>query len=61
METSLQQIIECLLDQNAELRYELAILRATQKNLARESGEQIPMMGNIPPEAAEMLSKLDIR
>lgn len=60
MKTDLQKIINDLLNQNAQLRLEVAWLRAAveeQKDIER----QMEQSRNIPPEALEMLSKLDIR
>lgn len=60
METDPAKIIEELLDQNASLRLELAILSAMKKE-QDELEAKMQDSQNIPPEALEMLSKLDIR
>lgn len=58
-----ESVISELLQQNADLRLELAILRA----LADEQNHVDALMrgsndlSSLPPEAIEMLSKLDIR
>lgn len=60
MEADLKKVIEELLDQNAQLRLELAVLSSMKKQL-EEIEEQMKASQNIPPEAMELLSKLDIR
>ena len=62
-QSSYEQIISDLLNQNTELRYEVAALKATLKSLSEELDIQKQMQNsrNIPPEAWELISKLDIR
>lgn len=60
MEMNVEKVISDLLEQNARLRLELAILRATIAT-EEEIQRQMEQSRNIPPEALEMLSKLDIR
>jgi hypothetical protein len=60
METDPQKVIMDLLNQNAQLRLEAAALRSIieQEN---EIQQKMKESQNIPPEAWEVLSKLDIR
>lgn len=60
MEANPTDIIEQLLDQNAQLRLELAVL-ASLKKQQEDIDAQMKQSQNIPPEAMELLSKLDIR
>ena len=60
MEANPTDIIEQLLDQNAQLRLELAVL-ASLKKKQEDIDAQMKQSQNIPPEAMELLSKLDIR
>jgi len=57
------QVIANLLQQNAELRLEFAVLRHQAEELSKELDIQRQMIQstNIPPDVLEMLSKLDIR
>lgn len=58
-----EQVINELLDQNAQLRIEIANLRSVFVSEAKEFQllQQMKNSQNIPPEAMEMLSKLDVR
>lgn len=60
MEANVEKIIADLLNQNAQLRLEAAILRASVDQI-NDIERQMEQSQNIPPEALEMLSKLDIR
>lgn len=60
METDPQKVIADLLTQNAQLRLEIAVLRAAIQH-EEEIMQKMKESRNIPPEALEMLSKLDIR
>jgi regulator of replication initiation timing len=59
----MDDIVNDLLDQNGRLRLEIASLKAALKLEAREAQlvSSMKQSQNIPPEALEMLSKLDIR
>jgi hypothetical protein len=59
----LQKIIVDLLDQNVGLRLELAMLRAAIQQVQERNEQNFAdnASSNIPPEALEMISKLDIR
>ena len=59
----LQSIIAQLVDQNSQLRLELAAARAQLAELGKELDvlEQMKSSQAIPPEALELISKLDIR
>ena len=57
---NVEKVIQDLLTQNAQLRLEAAILRATIDE-EDEIARQMEQSRNIPPEALEILSKLDIR
>ena len=57
---NVEKVIADLLTQNAQLRLEAAILRATIEH-ETEIELQMAESRNLPPEAMEMLSKLDIR
>lgn len=63
MEPKKEFLVEELLNQNSELRTEQASLKAVLKEVSEELNLLIQMKQsqNIPPEALEMLSKLDIR
>jgi regulator of replication initiation timing len=60
MNMNVEKVIADLLTQNAQLRLEAAILRATIEH-ETEIELQMAESRNLPPEAMEMLSKLDIR
>ena len=60
MEADPSKVIEELLKQNTELRLELAVLSAMKKQ-QDDLDVQMKQSQNIPPEAMELLSKLDIR
>lgn len=60
MEPDANKVISHLLEQNKELQLELAVLRAMSSQ-QKELNQQMEQSKNIPPEALEMLSKLDIR
>lgn len=60
MEPSPEKIIEQLLDQNSSLRLELAVLSALVRQ-QQEIDDQLNQSREIPPEAVELLSKLDIK
>lgn len=62
-EVDVQELVNELLDQNSELRLEIAKLKAVLKMETRELGmlQQMRQSQNIPPEVWERLSKLDIR
>lgn len=57
---NIEKVIQDLLAQNAQLRLEAAVLRATLDEEA-DIARQLEQSQNIPPEAWEMLSKLDIK
>lgn len=58
-----QDLINNLLDQNTELRLEIAALRSVVKSEANELQllQQMRQSQSIPPEIMEKLAKLDIR
>lgn len=58
-----QDLINNLLDQNTELRLEIAALRSVVKSEANELQllQQMRKSQSIPPEIMEKLAKLDIR
>lgn len=58
-----EDIINELLDQNSQLRMEIATLKTTIKNEIKELEllQQMNQSRNIPPDVWERLSKLDIR
>lgn len=60
METNPEKVIADLLNQNTQLRFEAAVLRATLQEAA-EIEQKMKQSQNFPPEALEVLSKLDIR
>lgn len=62
-EVDIQDIVNNLLDQNSELRLEIAQLKALLKSETQELAllQQMKQSQNIPPEVWERLSKLDIR
>jgi regulator of replication initiation timing len=60
MEANPEKVIADLLNQNAQLRFEAAVLRATLQEAA-EIEQKMKQSQNFPPEALEVLSKLDIR
>ena len=60
MEANPEKVIADLLNQNAQLRFEAAVLRATLREAA-EIEQKMKQSQNFPPEALEVLSKLDIR
>lgn len=60
METNPGKIINDLLNQNAQLRLEIAVLRAAISD-AEDLEIKMQQSQNIPPEALEILSKLDIQ
>lgn len=60
MDMNVEKVIADLLAQNAQLRLEAAVLRATIEH-EDEIERQMAESRNFPPEAMEMLSKLDIR
>lgn len=53
-------VIEELLSQNSQLRLELATLMAFKKQ-KDEIDMKLQQSSHIPPEAAELIAKLDIR
>ena len=55
-----KQIIDELLAQNSSLRLEIAVLSAMKKQ-QDDVERQMENSKNIPPEAMELISKLDIR
>lgn len=59
----MDDVVNDLLDQNSRLRLEIASLKASLKFEAQEAQRLASMKQsqNIPPEAWEMISKLDIR
>jgi regulator of replication initiation timing len=60
MEPDVNNIISELLEQNKKLQLELAMLKALGAQ-QEQMNKQLEQSKNIPPEALEMLSKLDIR
>lgn len=58
-----ESVINELLDQNSQLRLEIATLRAEFKRLGRELQllEGMKQSQNIPPELLEKISSLDFR
>ena len=60
MQTDPSKVIEELLDQNAALRLELAVLAAMKKQM-EEIEQQMSQPQEVSPELMEMISKLDIR
>lgn len=63
-----EMIVSELLQQNSNLRFELAVLRAALANKQREFEKDIESqmlqsqsLDSLPPEVIEMISKLDIR
>lgn len=60
MEPDPKQIIDELLAQNSSLRLEIAVLSAMKKR-QDDIERQMENSKNIPPEAMELISKLDIR
>lgn len=60
METNPEKVIADLLNQNMQLRFEAAVLRATLQDAA-EIEQKMKQSQTFPPEALEVLSKLDIR
>jgi hypothetical protein len=54
------ELLEELLNQNSQLRLELATLSALKKKMDGLE-KRMEQSQQIPPEAMEMLSKLDIR
>lgn len=60
MEPDPKQIIDELLAQNSSLRLEIAVLSAMKKQ-QDDIERQMENSKNIPPEAMELISKLDIR
>jgi len=60
MEPDVNNIISELLEQNKKLQLELAMLKALGAQ-QEQLNKQMEQSKNIPPEALEMLSKLDIR
>jgi regulator of replication initiation timing len=60
MEANPEKIITDLLNQNMQLRFEAAVLRATLQEAA-DIEQKMKESQNFPPEALEVLSKLDIR
>lgn len=62
-EMNFEEIVNNLLDQNSQLRLEIAQLKSVLKTETKELGllQQMRQSQNIPPEVWERLSKLDIR
>lgn len=60
MQTDPSKVIEELLDQNAALRLELAVLAAMKKQMD-EIEQQMLQSQEVSPEIMEMISKLDIQ
>lgn len=62
MEQNAQKILEDLLEQNKQLRLEVAVLRTNFEQLKDIRQQMIDSQkNNFTPEVMEMLSKLDIR
>jgi len=59
----MDEVVNGLLEQNSQLRLELASLKASLKQAIQESTRlaQMKQSQNIPKEAWEMISQLDIR
>lgn len=62
-EVDVQEVVAGLLKQNAELRLEIATHAGMIKSLSKELelARQMKQSQTIPPDLAEMLSKLNIR
>ena len=60
MQANNEKVVLDLLEQNMQLRLEAAVLRAAIQEI-QELEQKMQQSQNIPPEALEMLSKLDIR